>query len=116
MGLMMGLDYHMSYRKNSKRENSWKRWLKEHQAFLTEECGLPLAIVADREEWLHFLDHGFSRSVSCPRLDDRQWSLYLEFHREHEDSESAGISEGMLPILLRARENEARAVEGGGAK
>lgn len=91
----------MSFRRDGRYEHRWKQWLLEHQAFLTGRCGLPLAIVSDREEWFHFLDHGFSRSVPSSSLTDSQREQLVSFLFEHEGTAFGPASAVTLQNLNR---------------
>lgn len=82
----------MGFRRDGRLEHRWKRWVKEHQTFLSEECGLPSEIIRDREEWFHFLDHSYSRSVEIPRLSGLQMERLVSFIEESEGSEFGPIS------------------------
>jgi len=92
----------MSFRRDGRYEHRWKQWVAEHQAFLTGQCGLPLAIVGDREEWFHFLDHGFSRSVPLSKLTDIQREQFVSFLSDYEGSTSGPASAITLKSLARS--------------
>ena len=89
----------MSFKRDGRLEHRWKQWVKKHQRFLTHKCGLPLLIVNDREEWYHFLDHGFSREVDFSPLTDCQCTALVSFLSEHEGADFGPLSRMSLRSL-----------------
>jgi len=82
----------MTFRRDGRLEHRWKQWVEEHQAFLTEQCGLPLGVTRDRVEWFHFLDHGYSRSEPFSPLTDAQCEMLVLFLSQQVGEEFGPVS------------------------
>lgn len=89
----------MSFRRDGRLENRWKRWVRDHEGFLIGECGLPTLIVTDREAWFHFLDRGFAHDVELPSVSDRVCGRLIPFLTEHEGTEFGPQSRVFLKNL-----------------
>lgn len=84
----------MGFRRDGRYERRWKVWCKANALFLTEECGVPLFVVTDRELWFHFLDHGIEQPFeSCFSVDDlsaQQYRKLCAFLSENDNEEFGG--------------------------
>ncbi len=69
----------MSFRRDGRRSHRWKAWVRTNQEFLDTQCGLPVSVINDWEEWSYFLDHATPMTAHFPEPTAKQWKSLRDF-------------------------------------
>ncbi len=86
----------------------WKKWLQTNRDFLVVDCGVPVHVVDDKNQWWHFLGHGYV--PECFNIDmlSKEQLQNLKQFVDREYGEDFGVTVGKQIGLILRKQQETR--------